>query len=218
MKYMIMLVIMGAFAYASYVWYCRNRTAKRAELIDAYQFPVNISQKVLAKYPDLSPEQVDRVMRGLREYFHICNIGGRRMISMPSQVVDIAWHEFILFTKLYKTFCRRSLGRFIHHTPAEAMDCATTAQKGIKRAWRISCYREKIDPKTPARLPLLFALDTDLGITDGFRYTLNCRSSGQNGYCAGHIGCGSGCGGDSGATSCSSGCSSGCGGGGCGGD
>ncbi len=217
MKYLIALVILGSCAFAGYVWYRRSRTAKRAALIDAYEFPANISQKVLAKYPDLNPHQIDRVIRGLREYFHICNIGGRRMISMPSQVVDVAWHEFILFTKLYKIFCRRSLGRFIHHTPAEAMDGATIAQDGIKRAWRISCAREKIDPKTPARLPLLFALDADLGIADGFKYSLNCRSPGHDGYCAGHIGCGGGCGGDSGADSCSSGCSSGCGGG-CGGD
>lgn len=48
---------------------------------------------------------------------------------------------------------------------------------------------------TPARLPLLFAVDEMLGIGDGFRYVPNCEPGAGN-YCASHIGCGSG--GDSG--------------------
>ncbi|TRX53064.1 hypothetical protein FNH22_21380 [Fulvivirga sp. M361] len=35
----------------------------------------------------------------------------------PSLMVDLAWHEFILFTKAYERFCRIELGSFIHHTP-----------------------------------------------------------------------------------------------------
>lgn len=54
--------------------------------------------------------------------------------------------------------------------------------------------------RQPERLPLLFALDAQLGIADGFRYSLDCRDrnspvSGSN-YCASHIGCTSGCSGD----------------------
>jgi hypothetical protein len=78
---------------------------------------------------------------------------------MPSQVVDDAWHEFILFTRQYQQFCERGLGRFLHHTPAEAMRSPTDAQDGIKRAWRLACQRDGIDPKAPQSLPLLFALD-----------------------------------------------------------
>ncbi|MGB1295022.1 MAG: glycine-rich domain-containing protein [Flavobacteriales bacterium] len=35
----------------------------------------------------------------------------------PSLIVDLAWHEFILFTRIYHDFCVNKLGRFIHHTP-----------------------------------------------------------------------------------------------------
>ncbi len=35
----------------------------------------------------------------------------------PSYWVDMAWHEFILHTRLYEEFCLGTLGRFIHHTP-----------------------------------------------------------------------------------------------------
>lgn len=38
-------------------------------------------------------------------------------VLTPSLLVDLAWHEFILFTKSYHHFCTTKLGKFIHHTP-----------------------------------------------------------------------------------------------------
>ena len=38
-------------------------------------------------------------------------------ILAPALLVDDAWHEFILFTRLYNNFCQEKFGRFIHHTP-----------------------------------------------------------------------------------------------------
>jgi len=108
---------------------------------------------------------------------------------MPSQVVDEAWHNFILFTKDYEVFCNGSLRRFLHHVPAEAMESKITAQIGIKRTWDMCCFKEDIDPKSPARLPLLFAIDTDLKIENGFHYSLDCVKSNDNYYCASDIGC-----------------------------
>ena len=35
----------------------------------------------------------------------------------PSLLVDLGWHEFILFTKAYEKFCLDKFDRFIHHTP-----------------------------------------------------------------------------------------------------
>jgi hypothetical protein len=184
---------------------------RRSTFIVTYPFPATIKERVKIKYPHLNNEQLELVIVALRDYFLICNQAGRRMISMPSQVVDVAWHEFILFTRAYKTFCHKGLGRFLHHTPAEAMKAPTIAQDGIKRAWKLACKKEKIDPKNATYLPLLFSIDADLAIEDGFKYVKNCTSEkGTAVYCAGHIGCGGGC----------SGCSSGdgCGGSGCGGD
>ncbi len=89
---------------------------------------------------------------------------------MPSQVVDDAWHEFILSTRIYGDFCRRAFGYFLHHTPAEAMATPT------------------------------FAIDGLLNIPGGFTYRLHCDRDtsgiGSGVYCASHIGCSSGCAGD----------------------
>lgn len=35
----------------------------------------------------------------------------------PSRLVDIGWHNFILYTREYAQFCHRIAGRFIHHAP-----------------------------------------------------------------------------------------------------
>lgn len=186
----------------------RSAINRRQKFIEGFYFPQTIKVKVLEAYPHLTAAEVSEVMRGLKEYFLICNMAGEKFVSMPSQVVDVAWHEYILFTKQYQIFCSKALGRFLHHVPAEAMRTPTAAQEGIKRAWHLSCKREKINPNAPTKLPILFNLDSKLKIPNGFYYTPNCKGSNASDFCAGDIGCGSiGCGGDSGH-----GCSSGCGG------
>lgn len=210
-------------------WLVRRRLA----FIDHYPFHPAIASRLRKKRPQLTTEQEALVLRGLKDYFRICaKAGRRRLVAMPSQVVDDAWHEFILFTRAYESFCRKGLGRYLHHTPAEAMGGPARARESIRRAWRLACAKEGIDPLHPSRLPLLFALDSLLAIPDGFNYVPDCTLTGStrlgnSGYCASDIGCASGCAGDSassGGTDSSGDCSSdggdcggSCGGGGCGG-
>ena len=219
------------FLFIIFVLYIANRInrgrikSRRERLIDEYTFPKSIEEKIVEKYPHLKASEVKEVMHALRDYFHVCNIAGKRMVAMPSQVVDLAWHEFILFTQQYDKFCKKAFGRFLHHTPAEAMSSQVIAQNGIKTAWRIACIRQHISPKSPTILPPLFAIDNKLNIPNGFKYSLNCKGKGNQSYCATHIGCTSSCGSGAGigcaggpGSSCSSGDSGGgCGGGGCGG-
>jgi len=210
MELVIALVVIFMSLVYKYV-----QMGRRQILIDTYNFPKSISEKVYDKYPHLSEDDILLVIKGLREYFHICNIAGKQIVSMPSQVVDVAWHEFILFTEQYSFFCKKAMGRFLHHTPAEAMKKPTLAQVGIKRAWRISCQRKGIDHKAATTLPILFSIDAMLKIDDGFKYSLDCTKQGAQHYCANHIGC-TGCTGGAGGSGCG-GCGCGCGGGGGGG-
>lgn len=216
MKFLLPVLLIVLIGLALRRW----RRAGRAAFIEGYPLAKRLDRRLAARRPELSEEQRREVCEGLRDYFLISNRAGRRMVAMPSQAVDDAWHEFILFTREYDAFCRRAFGRFLHHTPAEAMRSPTQAGDGIKRAWRLACAHEGIDPKQPARLPRLFAMDVTLGIVGGFVYQLDClaqaNAAGGAGYCASHIGCGGGCSGDSGNDSGSDG--DGGGGGGCGGD
>ncbi len=210
----------------------RNGKNKPLAFIANYHFHPAIRKNLTAKHPQLSDQQLDLVFAGLRDYFYICNQASNKMVAMPSQVVDDAWHELILFTRAYQQYCQKALGRYLHHTPAEAMNSPTFAQNGIKRAWRLACAKDEINPKAPLVLPLLFGIDAQLNIENGFRYSPDCRNPNSantgGGYCASHIGCSSGCGGDSGALPENGnsgggffddfGGSDSCGGGGCAGD
>lgn len=202
------------------VWRSRTRHT-RERFINQFDYARLLDARLAMKRTELNARQRAVVFQALAEYFHLCRMAGQRMVSMPSQVVDDAWHEFILFTRNYDTFCHKGLGRFLHHIPAESMSSPTQAQDGIKRAWNLACRREGINPRSPQRLPLLFSIDHELGIANGFHYVPDCkgqpsRSDGSGTvYCGSHIGCGSGCGGSSDGGGDAG---SGCGGGGCGGD
>jgi hypothetical protein len=211
---------------------------KRLHFIKTYAFHPVLKDKVREKYPHLSEEDADVVMAALRDYFIICRMGNHRLISMPSKVADVAWHEFILCTRWYDEFCKKAFGRFLHHTPNVAMKSPNGQGVGLQRAWKLACMNEKINPQHPTKHPLLFGIDAQLHIPDGLHYSLDPkdpnathfakktanslglvhRNKGSVGTCA--AGCASSCGGDS--SGCS-GDSSGCGGdsggcGGCGGD
>ncbi|MDG9666132.1 hypothetical protein ONV78_00210 [Hahella sp. CR1] len=201
-----------AGAVIAFILYRVLLSRARRQALKAFQFPGSIKSKIQNKYQHLNDSQLEMVMTGLKEYFALCQLGGRRMVAMPSQAVDVAWHEFILFTRAYEQFCQKCFGRFLHHTPAEAMQSPTQAQNGIKTAWRLACHKEGIDRRNPSRLPMIFSMDHDLQIPDGFVYSLNCKGPGGVGYCASHIGCGSGCAGGGDSDGGDGGCGGGCGG------
>ena len=215
--FIIIVIVMTLWFYGRS--YQKKRLRQQNYLRD-YIFPMALDRKLRERYPNLNNEQIALVFRALYDYFRICQFAKGKMVAMPSQVVDDVWHDFILFTRLYQLFCQQALGRFLHHTPTEAMNSPTLANQGIKRAWRLSCHLENIDAKAPEKLPLLFAIDGLLDIENGFKYDLNCQANSGN-YCASDIGCSSGCSGDSGGcsgdssdSSGDSGCGGGCGGGG----
>ncbi len=43
-------------------------------------------------------------------------------VPVPSQLIDHAWHAFILHTREYQSYCESNFGRFIHHTGADGSD------------------------------------------------------------------------------------------------
>lgn len=219
----VFLFIFGIILIILIILAAKAKTARQLKFINRYYFHKGITKKLLQKHPQLTADQVAMVFQCLRDYFRISHTAKKRMVAMPSQVVDDAWHEFILSTRSYDEFCNKAFGRFLHHTPAEAMPTPTSAKEGIKRTWRLACAMEHIHPKTPTRLPLLFAIDRLLNIENGYVYQLDCMAGNVSGFCASHIGCTSGCAGDTGFDSSSdsgsdagSGCS-GDSGGGCGG-
>ncbi|SPZ15923.1 Uncharacterized conserved protein [Pseudomonas aeruginosa] len=115
------ITLLAGAAFVGGYLYRRGLDRRRYRFIQQFRLPPRVAQAVRERYPQLSEEQVQRVLGGLREYLLLCRAAGKRMVAMPSQVVDVAWHELILHTRLYQHVCRKGLGRFLHHTPAQAM-------------------------------------------------------------------------------------------------
>ena len=148
MNWIALLTVAAVSAIGLYL-FMKTRRTSRLRHVQRYHFHKALKTKLSAKCPHLSEPQIELVFQALRQYFHMCNYAGRNMVAMPSQVVDDVWHEFILFTRAYTHFCYRAFGRYLHHTPAEAMQASTIAQEGIKRAWRLACSHENIPPRIP---------------------------------------------------------------------
>jgi hypothetical protein len=241
LKHLTFLSGAGVLLAAVLSWnlYKRLRELQRAQFIRGFAFPPGLFDKLAARRPELAHKDMSLVARGLRQYFLAYLMSGRKFVSMPSQVADDLWHEFILYTKNYQQFCQKAFGTFFHHTPAAVLTQAQSSDNaGLRRTWWYACKDENINPRKPARLPLLFALDAKLLIAGGFVYAADCAALRADGrgdvYCGGDFsdssyggstdGFGdSHHGGDSGSDDGSSGDGgggdggSGCGGGGCGG-
>ena len=216
----------------------RHKEPERRQHIASYDWPPGLLDKVQEAYPHLTPADCRKVSNGLKQFFQAYLRGGCRLVSMPSQVVDKLWHEFILHTRDYDAFCKEAFGRFLHHVPAAVLaQNKNSSNEGLRRVWRQCCEIENIDPRNPNRLPLLFAIDGLLKIEDGFLYDLDCKKlkgpegGGDSGlilYCAVDFSStafdgttrgldddeSSSSGSSSDSAGDSSGCSSGCGGGG----
>lgn len=180
----------------------RDRRERRHSFIRRYVFPPTVARRLQVRYPSLTSAQCDLALHALRDFFRIALFAQPRLVAMPSQAVDVLWHEFILSTHAYHDFCRRAFGRYFHHVPAETMARHAGASQSLKRCWRLACVFEGITPKAPERLPRLFRVDAELGIDDGYRYVLDCSQSPQRdrrAHCGSHVGCTSCAGGGSGA-------------------
>ena len=207
--------------------------SSRRQFVREASFPRFLGAKLRATYPQLQERDTDLVLRGLRQFFMAHLRSDRKFVAMPSKLVDAAWHEFILHTQGYQRWCAAAFGGLLHHTPAEVLGRDARRNDGLRRTWYWTCKEESIDPRSPTRLPLLFALDAKFGVEGGFRYVPDCKDIDAQGASGTHCGSsfgdsGDGSSGDAGGFGGSdssggdsggggdggSGCGGGCGGGG----
>ena len=182
----VVLLVVGLFGFS--FLYGKWRTLRRAEFIRTFRWPPGLLQRLEKHHPGFERKDSALVSRGLRQFFLAYLMSGRRYVSMPSQVADDLWHEFILYTREYDSFCSRAFGGFLHHTPAVVLSEHRKSNEGLRRVWWYCCKYENIDPVRPSRMPLLFALDAKFKIPNGFVYHPDCEELRKNGSGASHCG------------------------------
>ena len=163
------------------------RTA-RERFVSEAALPQFLKRKLRDTYPHLVQNDAELVEQGLRQFFLACLRSKRQFVAMPSRAVDVLWHEFILHTRAYQDWCQQGLGFFLHHTPAETLGRRAKHNDGLRRAWYWACQQERIDPRAPSHLPLLFALDAELNIANGFFYLPDCRDIARKNQAGGNGG------------------------------
>ena len=175
----LFLIVVSSALLAAWV------ASRRRMAIREGRLPVLAKRKLRQQYPQLEAKDADLVERGFRQFFMACARSDGKYVAMPSKAVDAYWHALILDTKSYAEWCERTLGRFLHHLPAERLGSDAAANDGLRRAWFFACREEAIDPRLPTRLPLLFALDAKLGFPGGLVYSPRPRPPGVGGKSGG---------------------------------
>jgi hypothetical protein len=171
----IAAVLIAVIAAVLYLLQRQITQQKRERFLRESDLPAYLGTKLRLAHPGFSAKDADLVEHGLRQFFIANAKSNGKFVAMPSKIADEMWHDFILHTKAYETWCKQAFGKLLHHTPAEALSRSAERNDGLRRAWFWACKEESIDPRKPTRLPLLFALDKKLGIPGGFQYVPDCN-------------------------------------------
>ncbi len=172
---------------------------KRLKALESHVFPERYQAEVMKRYPHLSTEHVNIAFEQLRLYFFICMLKKPTSVAMPSRIVDVCWHIFLCDTRQYKHFCETVFGDFLHHEVwVEANltvqnklipDVVQKEQEDLSEELKAQQALEFRNQLAAARIyqwavefegigqnsmlptvPLLFRIDKDLAISDGFYY------------------------------------------------
>jgi len=69
----------------------------------------------IAHASNISEEKAGLMLVEVLRFLHL-TVWSQKTLT-PPLLLDMAWHELILFTRLYDRLCHQYFGRFIHHQP-----------------------------------------------------------------------------------------------------
>ena len=78
-------------------------------------------RRIQRDHPSISGELARSIMDAALGFLFLCgNYPDRRFA--PSRLVDIGWHTFLMYTRDYDSFCKRTVGgKFVHHEPNDLL-------------------------------------------------------------------------------------------------
>lgn len=87
MKLLFVLAVVGLIV-AAIFWWRALIDRRRERFIDACPYGKFLDRRLAARRPALSAAQRAQVFAGLCEYFQLCRQAKKRLVAMPSQVVE----------------------------------------------------------------------------------------------------------------------------------
>jgi hypothetical protein len=183
--FLILLMAVSVVALENRQW------GKQKMALEDWKFDMAYTREVLLKYPHLSEAEVSEAFEQLRLYFRICWQYDKKLVAMPSRLVDVCWHVLICDTRNYARFCEVVLGRFLHHEPPSSVKLVELQKvdsfernnsqfslpmlaiaRAYKGALAIKVKAKVIKKDKAARpIPTLFGIDERLQIENGFCYS-----------------------------------------------
>jgi hypothetical protein len=144
--------------------------------LEDWKFDNSYTQVVLQKYPHLQEADVIAAFEQLRLYFQICWRYEKRLVAMPSRLIDTCWHVFICDTRDYARFCEAAFGRFLHHEPPKGDELQKTGISERNQRQMLAnarAYQGAMRHSVHDSLAVsaLFSMDERLRIDDGFCYS-----------------------------------------------
>ena len=143
----------------------------RARFIERYAFPPELLNS-LQRDSGFSLAQSGQVLEALKQYFIAWLLAQRsgigKVLGMPSTAVDNAWHQFTLMPREYEKFCLDAFGDYLPRTPIRPEESDKPLANTLHQLKKFSPLRAGW-AKVGA-MPLIFALDRELGVKDGHIY------------------------------------------------
>jgi hypothetical protein len=83
------------------------------EEVDNYPLPEFLTARI-AKVNDIPLKYAEKLVKEAKRMLFLCSISDESVA--PSDAIDLAWHEMLMFTRWYKEFSD-FIGGYIHHDP-----------------------------------------------------------------------------------------------------
>jgi hypothetical protein len=111
-------------------------TAQLARLRVLERYDLSFIAERIVRENGSRPNSLSNAVLEFKRYMGLVALGYRGL-PVPSQEVDDIWHAFLLFTREYAAFCRKTVGSFVHHIPTTSSGkTKLTKNARISRAYR----------------------------------------------------------------------------------
>ncbi|MBI2148420.1 hypothetical protein HYU23_01975 [Candidatus Woesearchaeota archaeon] len=84
--------------------------------LNSFQAPW-LAEKLLSEKVFYNIDEYNVAFIEFKKYVILASLYEDERLAMTSKKVDAVWHQFILFTKEYALFCKKFLGKYLHHSP-----------------------------------------------------------------------------------------------------
>ncbi len=88
-----------------------------ATLVLAYKHPELVER--FKRDLGLGTDAAETLFMDVKMYLYLAAATNKRLA--PTKQIDKGWHEFLMYTKDYASFCHQFFGRFVHHVPTPVL-------------------------------------------------------------------------------------------------